>query len=222
MPYKSMWYMISDTRRSVITSKSANVSVYIHTDRYTVTQTHTHSDTQTDRHTDWHSDTDGITWSLTLDDQSSPQSLQMCLSTYTDRCTVIHRQTQWYTDRQTHTDTHSDTQTVTHGDRHTDTHCDRHTSTQTDRATETHRLTDTQTPRKRKTDRHTWLRSDIRKSSRPPGNASSRYVLTSRRSVLLPVHRQTDRFRHRQTGLHTDICKQTDRLKTQTDTQTDK
>jgi len=43
MPYKSMWYMISDTRRSVITSKSANVSVYIHT------QTHTHSDAH--RHT---------------------------------------------------------------------------------------------------------------------------------------------------------------------------
>jgi len=31
MPYKSMWYIISETRRSVITSKSANVSVYKHT-----------------------------------------------------------------------------------------------------------------------------------------------------------------------------------------------
>jgi len=45
-------YVISDTRRSVITSKSANVSVYMHThsDIQTDTVTHRHRHRQTDTH----------------------------------------------------------------------------------------------------------------------------------------------------------------------------
>jgi len=44
MLYRSMWYMISETRRSVITSKSANVSLCTHT------YTHTHMLIFTHRH----------------------------------------------------------------------------------------------------------------------------------------------------------------------------
>jgi len=68
MPYKSMWYMISDTRRSVITSKSANVSLY--------TDTHTHRRTSM-RHTHIH------TWSV-IASKSAKVSLYTQTHTHTD------------------------------------------------------------------------------------------------------------------------------------------
>ena len=83
-----LWYQAISHHLKV----SKCVRLHAHTDTNTVT----HTQTQTDRHTG--------TWSRTPDDQSSPQSQQICPSTCTH--TVTYRQTQWHTDTDTDRQTH--------------------------------------------------------------------------------------------------------------------
>ena len=143
MPYKSMWYMISDTRRSVITSKSANVSLY--------TDTHTH--------------TDGPQWDIHtyIHDQSLPQSQQMYHST--------HKHTHTQTDlTETYTQTWSviTSKCINNTDIHTYTYARTHTRTISCH----HKVSKGITLTQRHIHRRTSLRHTHRHDQSSPANVS--------------------------------------------------